>query len=102
MGSKKTNPRKIPISEADLKKAVAEAKELADQQALLFYAAVFLTILLDKYNGGDYIKMVWDDVLKLTEEVSEGRVSLVDLLTVLRDEYGINPVHDKVNKNRRH
>jgi len=95
MGKRKVNPRNVPVSAADVKKAEARATELAEEKALLMYAALFLTVLLDKYNGADYINSVWNDVVKLAEEVSEGRVSVVDLLTVLRDEYHINPVITK-------
>lgn len=50
---------------------------------------IFLTVLLDKYIGGDRIKAVWEDINKLSEEVKEKRVSVSDLRRTLLDEYDV-------------
>lgn len=53
-------------------------------------SAMFLSVLVDKFNGREYISQVWSEINKLSEEVKEGRVSIADLRTVLREEYDIS------------
>ena len=83
--AKKVNPRTIPRTQADVDKAWEKGVLDGVSNA----CAIFLTVILDKYNGGDYIKAVWDDINKLSEEVKEKRVSVADLRRTLRDEYDI-------------
>lgn len=85
MGKVKTNPRRIPCTAAD----VARAKSKAIEEAVHTASAVFLTVLVDKFNAKDYIPEVWAAVNKLSEEIIEGRVSVADLTRTLRDEYDI-------------
>lgn len=85
---KKVNPRKKPATMADIKRA----KVTATVNALATAETIFLTVMLDKYGAEDHIKDIWDDVVKLSTEDKEGRVSIVDLLTVLEEEYGIDIV----------
>ena len=82
---KKTNPRKRPATEADVDKAWEKGVLLGCSNA----CAIFLTVLLDKFNAADYIADVWAGINKLSGEIAEGRVSVADLRAVLRDEYGI-------------
>lgn len=84
--AKKVNPRKIPRTQEDVDKAWDKGVLTGVSNA----CAIFLTVLLDKYNGGDYIKAVWDDINKLSEEVKERRVSVADLRKTLLEEYGVN------------
>lgn len=81
----KTNPRKRPATQADVKKAQAQAVNTAVRMA----SAIFLTVLCDKFNGADYIPDVWREVNKLSEEIKEGRISVNDLIDVLKTEYEI-------------
>ena len=85
MTSKKQNPRKRPAPWAD----VARAKKAASNEAISLAMAIFLTVILDKYGGEDYIQDIWRDVNKLSQEVSEGRVNLWDLKTTLEEEYEV-------------
>lgn len=84
-GRKKTNPNKIPRTEADCRReydrGIAEGVSLS--------RAIVLSVLLDKYAAADYIRDIWADVLKLSAEIVEGRVKLPDLERVLLEEYGI-------------
>lgn len=85
MGKQKKKSNNHPVRVADVKRAKKEAvAEAVDQVSVLF-----LTVLLDKFNGRDYIVDVWNEVQKLSEEVGEGRVSLGDLRYVLKSEYDI-------------
>ena len=83
--SKKVNPRNRPATEADVDRARVEATSFT----FTLVETVFLTTLLDKYNGSEHIIDVWKDASKLLDEILEGRVSLGNLIRVLRDEYGI-------------
>ena len=82
---KRVNPRKKPATMAD----VERAKKKATDEAVTNAMAIMLTVMVDKFNGQDYIADVWKEVCKLSEEVSEGRVSIADLVYVLDTEYDI-------------
>lgn len=83
---RKTNPKKIPKTQADCKKAFEEGVRAGCFNA----CAIFLTVLLDKYGFSGKINEVWNDVTKLSEEIGEGRVRVSDLKKVLLDEYRIH------------
>lgn len=85
MGKKKVNPRKKPVSAADIEKA----KKIAMNNALTLVEAIVFTVLVDKYGLEDQVFNVWKDSQKLSEEIIEGRVSVNDLITVLKEEYNI-------------
>ena len=80
--AKKVNPRKRPVSQADVSKAQDKACNLA--------MVILLTVLLDKFNfSNDDIARAWTEWNKLSEEIKEGRISLRDLTEVLSTEYKI-------------
>lgn len=81
----KKNPRTIPKTQADVDKAFDRGVTAGVRNA----SAIFLTVLCDKFNGGEYIREVWAEIQKLAEEVAERRVSVTDLERVLDDEYDI-------------
>ena len=83
--SNRPNPRKIPRTQAD----VDRAWEKGVLDGVSNASAIFLSVLCDKFNGGDYIGQVWEEINKLSEEVKERRVSVADLRRVLLDEYGV-------------
>ena len=81
--SKKVNPRRRPLSEADIPKIRDEAIHLA--------FAIFLTVLKDNFGfDNDQIVFAWERADKLSEEAKDGRIKLWDLVGVLRDEYNID------------
>ena len=83
---KKTNPRKRPCSEADVKKAKAEATNDALKRA--FY--IFLYVLLDKFSfSEEQLSRASQYINRTAEEVSEGRIKWQEIMHVLRDEYHI-------------
>lgn len=81
----KKNPRRIPRSEADVRRAVRDGVDAGIANA----TAIFLTVLLDKFSMEEQIQSVWAEICKLSEEVGERRVSLEDLKQVLLTEYEI-------------
>ena len=84
--AKKTNPRKIPVTQADLKRAVDDAAT----RAFRLSNVLFMTVLLDKFGFDvEQLNMAWQSLNKLSDEVLEKRVSVHDLKTTLAEEYGI-------------
>jgi len=85
--ARKVNPRRKPVSEADLNRA----KSSASEQALKLAIAIFLTVLKDRFDfDNDQICEAWEAMDKLSEEVVERRINAWDLVTVLKEEYGID------------
>lgn len=83
MSKKKTNPRRRPLSEADIPKIRDEAIHLS--------FAIFLTILKENFGfDQDQIVFAWERADKLSQEAKEGRINLWDLVTVLREEYNVD------------
>ena len=81
----KLNPRKRPASEADIRRAEAKAVD----QAVTMVSAIFLTVIVDKFDGRDWVPEIWKEVEKLSAEIKEGRISVGDLKHVLKEEYDI-------------
>jgi hypothetical protein len=82
MKKKKVNPRKRPASMADVSRAMVDSLRLAE--VLIF------TVLLDKQGfDADRLLEVWHQVGDLSDSVNNGIVSIRDLETVLKEEYGI-------------
>lgn len=84
MGTK-TNPRRRPASGEDVTRAWKKGVLDGCSNA----SAIFLTVLVDKFGGEDQVQDVWKEIVKLSEEVKERRVSVADLRTTLREEYGV-------------
>lgn len=83
--AKKINPRRCPATGADVKRAWERGVIDGVRNA----SAIFLTVMVDKFNGADYVRDIWIEINKLSEEVLEQRVSVADLRRVLLDEYGV-------------
>lgn len=83
---KKINPRKIPASQADIKRA---KKHIADD---VFDASVamILSALLDKgFLDAEQIHDAWEAINDKSKSVNKGYCSIVDLINVLDEEYDI-------------
>lgn len=83
---KKVNPKKIPRTQADVDRAWEQGVMIGVRNS----SAIFLTVLVDKFGGADWIPQIWDEINKLSEEVAESRVSVSDLRDVLRKEYKVD------------
>ena len=86
MPKEKTNPKKIPKTQADCKKAFEDGVKNGSNTT----STIFLTVLLDHF-GFDQQKIVkcYHAVMKLSTEIAEHYVSISDLRHVLLEEYGI-------------
>lgn len=81
----KVNPRKIPRTQADCDRAW----ERGVLDGVSNATAMFLTVIVDKFDGADYVMSLWDEINKLSDEVKERRVSVADLKNTLKEEYQI-------------
>ena len=86
MSRKKTNPNRIPVSEADVERAEKRGVNFGAKTAI----AIVFSVLLDKYGyTQDQLVELWKKVDNLSAAINEDRVSVTDLVHVLKVEYGI-------------
>ena len=86
MGKKKTNPRKVAATMADVERASKKAKS----EAISYAFAIFFTVLLDKENADiECLQRVWGEVNDLSDSIARGYVNVSDLLYTLKTEHGI-------------
>lgn len=84
--NRKTNPRRRPVTMAD----VERAKQEAQAEAISYAMTIFFSVLCDKHGATDAeLRRFWDEVNYLSESVVKGYVSLADLRHTLRTERGI-------------
>jgi hypothetical protein len=83
----KVNPRRIPVSKADIDKA----KDKAVDEALERAWSIIFTVLRDKegYNLEGLLR-VWNHVMNLSDSVVKGYVTIADLKHILKIEEGAN------------
>lgn len=82
----KTNPRKKPCTEADVKRAKREATDEALRLAL--YIALY--VMLDKFGfSEEQLARAAQHFNRTAQEISEGRIRWQDIMYVLKDEYNV-------------
>ena len=82
---KTVNPKRRPATQADVDKAYQKGTKDGCNLAM----AIFLTVIVDKFNGQEWVPDIWKECAKLSEEIKEHRINLFDLVDVLEEEYGI-------------
>jgi len=87
VAKKKVNPKRIPVSQADINKA----KNKATDEAIEKTWSMFFTVLRDK-EGYDLegLQRVWNHVMDLSDSIVKGYVTIQDLKHVLKIEEGVN------------
>ncbi len=86
MAKKKTNPRKIPASKADVMKAFNAGLDAGLEGAF----TIFLTVLRDKFDfDSDQIARVFQELTNLCDSVDQGYLSIEDMDNTLLEEAGI-------------
>lgn len=83
---KKVNPRKKPVTQADLNKA----KNAAISEAIEMTWAIFFNVLRDKegYTTED-LQRTWSEVNNSSDSIVQGYVNVADLKNVLKQEEGL-------------
>lgn len=85
MPKKKTNPRRRPATQADVKKAKTEAHE----QAIRLTWSIFFTVLRDKHGATiEELRQFWDEVNDLSDSIAKGYCTVADLREILKTEAG--------------
>lgn len=83
--SNKTNPKNIPRTQADVDKAFDKGIFLGLKEAEI----LLIWSLVEKHEHEVDIVQVWNDILKVENEMAEGRLNLSDIRNTLKKEYGI-------------
>lgn len=87
MAKKKPNPRKIPATKADIEKA----KKQGTDKAATFAIAIIFSALTDKMGWTkEQLLELWGHVDYLSDSVTQGYVTIPQLLHTLKEEYGVN------------
>lgn len=84
---KKVNPRRVPVTMAD----VERAKKQAFDSAVRTTWAILFTVMRDKQGWG-YVRLrrLWGQIDDLADSIAKGRVSVEDLIKELKkDGYGL-------------
>ena len=85
--NKRLNPHKRPATQAD----VIRAKEKGIKEAITYAMAIMFTVLCDKEHAdAESIKRIWGEVNDLSDSITQGYVSINDLIDTLRREYEID------------
>ena len=67
MAKKKVNPRKRPVSQAD----IIKAKKEAQNKAINYAWAIFFTVMVDKEGyGKKRLNRIWEEVCDLSDSIS--------------------------------
>lgn len=84
--SKKTNPRKIPATQADVKRAKEQGYAEGVEAAL----AMVLYAIADKEHFPKWqIQRIGKEVNDVSDSVIKGYVTIPDILHMLKEEYDI-------------
>lgn len=84
--SKKTNPRRRLATEADIKRAKAQATDEAMRDIL--YMALY--VLVDKHNAThEEIAQLASEVNYVADSISRGYIKWQDIMHTLEDEYDV-------------
>ena len=82
----KINPRKKPVTQADIKKA----KELIAAEMIENVWTLVFSVLRDKENATtEDLHRIWGEINDLSDSISQGYVSLSDLKNALKQEEGL-------------
>ena len=81
---KRTNPRRIPCTKADVDRAEKEGQLFGME----FMATLTLWILLDKHNAPDEdVQVLNEEIRYLCDSINRGYVSYPDIRRAMRDEH---------------
>lgn len=84
--SQKTNPKKVPKTQADVDKA----RKLGQAQGVDLSMTIFFTALLDKaIIEPEEVKQVWDACLYVSDSIVKGYVNVYEQQKILKEEYGV-------------
>ena len=90
MPTNKKRPGPQPnIQQWKVERLIEKAKAEASNEATSMCLTLMLSVLLDKFNGEEYVKDVYDAWNERARGVLSGEIKLHEWRDVLRKEYGI-------------
>ena len=85
--AKKTNPRKIPRTQAD----VDHAQKLGQAQGVDLAMTIFFTAMMDKgIVQREQVPEMWDACCYVADSIIQGYVNVYEQQRMLQEEYGIS------------
>ena len=82
----KTNPRRVPRTEADVDWARKEGMRIGQDYATIIY----LFVLADKENATpEILQRVAGEINDLADSIVKGYVTIADLKNTLKEEFGV-------------
>lgn len=93
MGKNRTNPRRVPRTQADVERAEAKGQLFGME----FMAVLTMWILIDKHNAPDEDVQQFNEEIKylceyLCDSIEKGYVSYPDIRRALDEEHGTKVV----------
>ena len=86
---KKVNPKRQPVTMADVKRA----KDVSMREATMTAWAIMFTVLRDKEGHTlEDLKRIWQEVDDLSDSIVQGYCTVSDLRVILKEEEGANIV----------
>ena len=83
---KKTNPRRVPCTLADVERARQEGLKQGQDWA----SVIYLTVLFDKEHATpEIMQRVGNEINELVDSILKGYVTISDLRNTLKQEYGV-------------
>ena len=82
--SRKTNPRKIPRSQADVEKAYEEGKAAGAKSTVI----IMMYAMKDKFGATDeQLTDFFEAISYVVDSINKGYITEKDLMTVIKDDY---------------
>ena len=82
--SKKTNPRKIPRSQADVDKAYESGKAAGAKSTVI----IMMYAMKDKFGATDeQLTDFFEAISYVVDSINKGYITEKDLMTVIKDDY---------------
>lgn len=83
---KKTNPRKIPRTQADVDRAYERGKEEGSKSAII----IMMYAMKDKFGATDeQLRDFFDAITYTVDSINKGYITENDLKNVIKQDYGL-------------
>lgn len=84
MKHKRINPRNIPATRADVKRAKSKATE----EAIAIVVYMMMYVLIDKHAASkEYIQQLGEEVNYVADSIAKGYIKCEDIRRTLEEEY---------------
>lgn len=99
MKRKRTNPRRKPMTEADVKKMIKQASEQAKNELTIMSLGIALMVAHDQFGfGKKRLNIMFDDMIRKFDDLHEGLFTEQDINDWMWEAAGIR-LEERTNKN---